>query len=362
MITTVTPWLLHDAEIALWSAWKDGMPMTGPGRGRQDPLFVAKASLSIAGSFDAAAAAADAAAGPMAAGIAWQISAEFPDGAVADEFGRVLARIHPGGYRILTVRFLDEASGHWTKLSFFYVVSVSDNVADSGQIMARTVALRSTFRQERIGSATPPDLDPVVIGEVDWICGPRKVTALEYDPTTETWTSLPANETGVSGSRYVLLTPITDEHGSDVLLAAYLPRVTPDAPDGDKLARASIQWQNTAVLRIGNQASEFHHGLVLQAGHALQALAITEPLVTYPQHRVIEEPVIVFRFLRRVYATIGHGVLAVPRLTENEDPPVTHDPAFRIAIPGDPNPATGQSGLTLLPNGAWIDGTLSIHP
>lgn len=362
MITTLTPWLLHDAEVALWPAWKDGMPQAGPaGRGRQEPLFVAKSSLTITGNFEEAAVSADGTGARMPVASSWQISAEFPDGAMADEFGRVLSALPPGGYRILTVRWLDEPSGQWTKLSFYYVTPVSDGLADSGQIMARTVSLKSAFRQEKTGSGLPPELDPVIVGEVDWVCGPRRITCLEYDPATETWSSLPENETGDGGSRYVLLTPVTDEHGSDVILAAYLPRLTPDDADGDKLRRASIKWQNTVVMRIGDDASSFHHGMVLQAGHALQAIGITEPLVKLPQDRVIDEPVIVFRYLDRVYATLGHGVFAVPRLLENTDPPVTHDPAFRIPIPGDPNESTGQSGLTLLPNGAWLDGTVSTH-
>ena len=60
-----------------------------------------------------------------------------------------------------------------------------------------------------------------------------------------------------------------------------------------------------------------------------------------------------------VDATLGHGVLAVPGLTCNAAAsPFTHDCPFRLAIPGDPNPTTNQSGLTLYPDGAWLDGTL----
>lgn len=365
MIETITPWVLADAEVALWAAWKDGTPMTGPGAGRgaQKPLFIGTASLSIAGNYQDAQTPADGSGAMLPVDVTWQVNAEFPDGVMADEFGRVLSRLHAGGYLILTVLFHDETLGEWTKLSFYYVTPGTDTAADSGsQVMNRTVALKSMHLQEKVGSGDPPALDPVVVGEVDWICGPMRVTALEYDPDAEVWTSLPRNLTGDGDTRYVTLTPITDEDGADVILAAYLPRVVPSEVVGDKLPRSQVKWQNTVAMRLGNQESSFHHGLVLQAGHALQAIGIVEPLAKIPQDRALDEPVIVFRYLRRVYATLGHGVFAVPRLVENESPPVSHDHPFRIPITGDPNPETGQSGLVLLPNGAWLDGTTAIHP
>ncbi len=357
---TLIPWLLHDAEVSLWAAWKDGSPFHGPGegRGRQEPLFTSTVSLSITETFEASAPTGHGWTGAETlGGSSFQISLDFQDGAVSDEFGRVLAGMHAGGFRILTVCFEDLLTGTWTKLTFFYVTPATDAQSETSQEMKRALTLKSTWKQEQVGLDSAPSLVPVMLGEVDWICGALRVTALTYDPSTETWLSTPRNDTG-DGSRYVNLSPATEDDGADVSLTVYLPRVV-DAPVvGEILPTALVEWQNTVAFIVGNEASAMQHGLAMRSGHALQAAGITEPLVMIPQDRMLDEPVVVFRYARRVYATLGHGVFAVPRLLENTPPPVIHDPAFRIAIPGPANPATGQSGLTLLPNGAWLDGTV----
>jgi hypothetical protein len=291
----------------------------------------------------------------------YQISISFPDGVLADEFGRLLSRMEPGGFRILTVRFFDEGLGHWTLLSFYYVTPATDTLADSDQVMGRTVALKSTWLEEEVGSGSMPSLVPVVKGRLDWVCGTQRVPAMTYDPITESWASTTHNLTG-DGSRYITLTPINDDDDADVILALYLPRVIPLDGTGSALDRHAVTWQNTVALRIGNHNSAHHHGLTLQAGHVLQAAGVVEPIYMLPQSRVLEEPVAVFRFLRRIYATLGHGVFAVPRLSPATTPPRSTDPAFRIAVPGPANPATGNSGLVLLPDGAWLDGTLLTTP
>lgn len=354
-----TPWVIHDVEIALWPAWKDGMPFAGPGArsGGAEPLFRCKSSLSIVETFEAGAVTGhDWRAAVPPAGSMWKISVGFPDGAHADEFGRVLARVEPGGLRILTALFSD-GGGEWTKLSFFYVTPDSDSSSDSGELIGRSVSLQSSWRSERVGTGSPPGMAPEVRCEVEWVCGARRVTALTYDPLAEVWESTAQNETG-DGSRYVTLGYVSEDEHADMVLAAYLPRIEPAPVVGDELASHRISWQNTLLLRIGGHDSENHHGLSFPAGHALQAIGIVEPLVMYSQDRVIDEPVVVFSCLRRVYAVIGHGVLAVPSFVENEDPPLSHDPAIRLAVTGDANPATGQSGLVLLPSGAWLDGAL----
>jgi hypothetical protein len=358
-----SPWTLHEAELALWPAWQDGFPFHGPGNGRDapSPLLSCKASLSISASFDnLPSPAQNWTAAPMVRAASYQIAIAFPDGVLADAAGRLMAGIHPGGYRILTVRFFDESSQAWTLWSFYHVTPSADATADSAERMVRTLTLDSKWRQERVGQGSMPSLYPTVLGEVDWICGTQCIHAMTYDPATETWSSTPRNATG-DGSRYVTISPLNEDEGSDVIIAAYLPRIAPAATSGDLLPRAAVNWQNTIAMKIGGHSAETHHGLTLQAGHTLQAIGIAEPLVRLPQSRVIDEPVVVFRYLRRVYATLGHGVFAVPRLNV-QAPPVTHDPAFRIAPTGPANPATGHSGIVLLPNGAWLDGTLLTNP
>lgn len=356
----IAPWVIHEAEVALYPAWKDGMPFRGPGqpRGVPAPIFHCKASLSISGSARKSASTGGNWTGNETNGPGdWSVSVAFADGALGDSISRVMSRLHWGGFHILCVRFVDERSGQWSLFRFFYVTWDSDESSESGQVMTRSVRLNASWMQEDAGSAAAPSLEPVVLGEVDWICGTQRVTAMTYNPLTETWVSLPRNDTG-DGSRYVNFSPVLDTP-SDVAMAAYFPRVIPGEQAPPALPRANVLWQNLVLLRIGNQLSPLHHGLVLMGGLSLQATGIVEPLMLHPQDRMLDEPVIVFRYLRRTYATLGHGVLAVPRLISNESPPFTHDYAFRLAIPGDPNPATGESGLTLLPDGAWLDGTIT---
>lgn len=356
-----TPWLLHDVDLALWPAWKDGMPFRGPGSGRGRPssaLLECKASLTIAETHSDSAATGHGWTGaePVSAS-SFSVTVDFPDGAMADEFSRILSRSHHGGFRILTARFLDEGTGAWSLMNFFYVTPAGETSGEQAQVISRSATFLSSWMQEWVGDAELPGLEPLVLGEVEWVCGPHRVPCLQYNPLTEVWRSLPTNETG-DGSRFITLTPLSADAGADIVLAMYLPRRVEAPVTGDFLPAAQIAWQNSVVLRLGNEASGFHHGLSSPSGHAVQALGIVEPLVKISQDRALDEPELVFRFMRRVYATLGHGVLAVPALAQNVAPPVSHDPAFRIAVPGPANPGSGHSGLVLLPDGAWLDGTL----
>jgi hypothetical protein len=357
----IAPWIIHEADIALYPAWKDGLPFLGPGltRGAVEPVFGCKASLSLTASTTRQATTGHNWSGNETHGEGeWQIAVGFPDGLHADAISRVLSRLHAGGFHILCVRFVDALTGQWSVLRFYYVTWDADEASDSSQIMQRSLRLRATWMQEEVGSAAPPSLSPVPLGEVDWICGSQRITCLTYHPDSETWASLPRNDVG-DGTRYVNFAPVLDVP-SDVALAAYFPRVIPGEQAAPALPMAGVLWQNLMLLRIGNHSSALHHGLVLLGGIQMQEAGIVEPLLLYPQARMLDEPVVVFRYLRRTYATLGHGVLAVPRLVANAAPPLSHDYPFRLSIPGAANPATGQSGLTLLPDGAWLDGTTTL--
>jgi len=357
-MTLHTPWTIHEAEAALYPAWRDGMPFYGPGgRGSPETLFLAKASLTISETQRHSAASAYNRSGNEPTFEAdFEIAVTFPDGAMSDSLSRVQARLEVGGLHVLVVRFQDEFSGHWTCLRFFYVTIESAETATSGEVMDRSIHLKATLLQETTGTGTAPSLDPVVIGEVDWICGGRRVTCLTYDPVSETWDATPQNDTGSDGTLLVNLAPV-DGCPTDVEMSAYFPRLVPGNAIPPALDQTTVAWCNLVVARIGNHASPVHHGLTLSDGITVQAAGCPEPIMALPQSRMLDEPVIVFRYLRRVYATIGHGVLAVPDL-ECSAPPFTHDCPFRLAIPGDPNPATDHSGLTLYPDGAWLDGTV----
>ena len=353
------PWLIHEAEVALYPAWLDGMPYQGPGllRGGSVPILSCPASLSITETkLRSAGMGFSSARAEPAADAEWEISVSFPDGWFSDAHSFIRSRLPDYGWFILVVRFVDPRTRCWSLLRFFFVTPQSDEAADSGEAMYRTLRFKAAHLQESGGGTAIPAMLPTVQGEVDWICGPQRITALLFDPEAETWTSTSLNETG-DGTRYVNLSPVQDS-ATDAILTGYFPRVQPDGRPAGFLSRGAVTWTNTYLLRIGNHLSPVHHGLTLLGGLNVQTIGIAEPLLAHPQSRMLDEPVIVFRYLRRVYATIGHGVLAVPELHQNATHPFTHDPAFRLIPAATVNPATQRNGLTLLPTGAWLDGTV----
>jgi hypothetical protein len=362
MSALIQPWGIHDAEMALWPAWKDGMPMRGPfaedadGRRWPEPLFYCKANLNIAETW----------APGEAGGLAWQgvaeavgksykIAVDFPDGAVQDAWGRVTSRLPEGGMYVLTVRYA--AGGVWTTLRFFHTVVESDGSAESGQVMMRPLRFAAGWMQEDTGSGTYPSLDPLVYGEVDWVCGSRRIPCMRYDPLAEEWTSRVENDIG-DGTRFVNISPVDASEGADVFVSYYVPRTEEVEPGGGKLRRRDIVWTNRIAFSVGRWDSPTTHGLRFTEGYALQAGNHVEPLEMIPQGRVLDEPVVVFHYIGRVYASLGHGVLAVPGLTEGVVE-ARHDPMFRISPTGGNNPETGDNGLTLLPDRAWLDGAVA---
>ena len=350
----ITPWSIHEAEIALYPAWSDGMPYVGPGtRAEVSPLLQCKSSLSIAhtprdlesGGFNWTGA-------ESTADGVWEISIGFPDGAFTDAISRLKSRPAPGGFHVLVVRFIDEVSGHWSCLRFFYVTLAGDDASEKNQIMERSLRLRSTWLQENVGSATAPSMLPEVLGEVDWVCGGQRITALTYNSATQVWTSLAQNAIGGGGS-YARIHGV----GDNVTLSAYMPYLDAAAPPANAPAREEVAWLEKDILHIGNADSLVHHGLKMGDGFALQTLGISEPLMRNHTgwNRGLDPVYLIFRYLRRVYATIGDGVLAAADVTYDAAPD-SIDPPFQI------RPAADGMGMVILPDGAWVDGSLFIDP
>lgn len=347
----ITPWTIHEAEIALYPAWRDGMPFRGPGtRADASPLLQCKSSLSISHTpRDLESSGFNWTGAESTADGVWEISASFPDGAFTDVLSRLKSRPSPGGFYILVIRFIDAVSGHWSCFRFFYVTAMADGVSEKSQIMERTLSLRSTWLQEDVGASSAPSLEPLVLGEVEWICGSQRVTALTYNPATLAWASLPRNEIGGGGS-YVRV------HGADddITLSCYLPSLVTAAPVTDAPLRKNVQWGEGDVFHVGNSGSPTHYGLALGDGFSLQVLGIVEPLLRdyTGWDRGMDPVYVVFRYLRRIYAVLGDGVLAMPKITLAA-PPASHDPAFQF------RPANSGMGLVLLPQGGWLSGTVS---
>jgi hypothetical protein len=357
------PLLITHAEIAIFPAWKDGHPYLGPGlrRGAFHPILSCMAAVSATETRRPAAPAGfDWRGGPPSSfHTEWEIAVDAQDGIHADELSVLPSKLPDGGFYILVVRFVDPETRLWRCLRWYYVSAADDELHERADAMRRGLRFRAGWFQETVGDGGVPALSPVVFGEVEWRCGSQCVTAWIFDPDTETWTSTPQNETG-DGSRYVEIA-ISEEDENDLVLAAYFPRAAVESRATGLLPRRAIAWGNHYLLTIGNHLSAWCHGMRLHDGINVQTNGTPEPLLTVPQDRIIDEPVIVFRYLARVYAVIGHGVFAMPSLTTGSTPPPpVHDPAFILGPPGPVNPATGFTGLVLLPNAAYLDGTIPI--
>ncbi len=327
------PWSIHECEVAIYAAWKDGMPMTGPGDGRrkQTAIFSGKASVKIDQSFPASEPGAfDHTNSSPAADCNYALTINFLEHAIEDDFSRMLSRFHAGGFHIVTLRYLEEGSlNEWTKRQFFYVAPATDQQeananSDTSIAFSRSLSLRAGWMQETTGHNSPPTADPEVLGEVEWICGPHRIPCLTYDPATLTWSGTGENSTGEEAPPHVAIGTL--ETGSP-FFSLMLPRLNPEN---------QIQWEHTIAFTLADGTDFTPHG-----GHNMQSNGTPEPLLMSSQSRVLDEPVAVFRYLRRVYASVGHGLVCIPSINA-ESPPDTHEPSFRI---GD---------VILLPQGAYL--------
>jgi hypothetical protein len=134
---------------------------------------------------------------------------------------------------------------------------------------------------------------------------------------------LGTNETSDSTPPYCA---IGELENTDPFFSLMLPRLN---------EQEEIEWQNTIAFTLAKGES-----FVPQADHILQTEGISEPLILNRQNRFLDEPLAVFRFLRRVYASVGHGRICIPALF-SDPPPATHFPRFQIGA------------VELLPQGAF---------
>jgi|GEM_PF-7032340 len=328
----LTPWTIHEAEIGLYAAWKDGLPMEGPGgRHKESALFSALGSVSITQSFAPGQSGIfDHTGSPRSGPGLYSISLDFKDGAVEDDLSRLMTRLHGGGYHVLVIRFRDEAgSGNWTKRQFFYVSlnrdSLSANAASRGDgaAVARQLDLQASWMVETVGSTSSPSAEPEVLGEVEWICGPHRIPCLTYDPATQTWAETNQNATTEALPPHAYLGELL---GGEIGVSLMVPRLV----DGE------TQWQAEVAVTVDGST------ITPYGDYTLQQNGTPEPLLCVAQDRVLDEPLLVFRYLRKVYFSIGHNLICIPSVS-GDAPPDTHEPNFRI---GD---------LVFLPRGAFTD-------
>lgn len=337
------PWTIHEADVAIYAARKDGWPLTGPSPDRGSiPLLEYRTSLRIESILSPASSGGlDYTGAATARQEGFSIQTEIPEGPREDGLSTALSIIEAGGLYCIVVRFEDSGnSGEWSLWRFYYVTLDSDSTGDQDQVMRRSFRFRSSYRQVQSGIGTLPAMRPAPLGEVEWICGPVRVTALLYDPVARAYTSTPQNLVSAAedAAPFVALGE-TDGRG---WLSYYLPR--PENEDGPTLSGdpaeagtpITVAWLHAIAFIVEPDST-----LALQPGFTLQTNGTPEPLLMSTQSRLWDEPLVVFRFLNRIYASVGHGVVAIPSLS-SDLPPATHEPDFRLGI------------LRLLPFGGYF--------
>ncbi len=336
---SVQPYTVHEAEIALFHAWGDGMPVGGPFARHLRPVVEDefKVGLKIS-QVDAS----EALAGefgewrrhrPQAVGNAdWLVETGTLLGAPVDDGGVQLGSfLIPGMPVILVVRFLCADTGRWRLLQFHDCVVLPAEAGDENQWMRQKVQF-SAGHLEEFKSGTLPPLVPKLRGVIEWRHLGRRVRCWEYDPVGDTLMEDDENvqTVGEETVRYVSIEP-----GVDGVGLSYMAAKTVDATSGG-LPATGIGWIDAITLSVN-----WSSGLILSPGWRLETEGCAEPILLPPSGRHWEHPRVVFRFLGRTYATLQAGVFAMPSFTEGL-PDLPLDTPIRIGR------------LALYPEGGWL--------
>lgn len=336
----VQPYTVHEAEVAVFHAWGDGMSVGGPLlRNLQPPVTDEfRAGLKIS-QVEAG--------GGMAADFGewrkfrpqlvmdsdWMVEMSVPLAAVATDDGvQLSAFLRAGSPVVVVVRFLCTDTGLWRVFQFHDCLVQPQDAGDEGQWMMRAVKF-SAGHMEEFKSGTLPPLVPRLCGVIEWRHLGRCVRCWEYDAVTDTLTEDAENVAVVDGDtvRHVSLETVA----GGVALSYLLPWSV-DAILGGQEAGA-LGWQNVLVFTVGESS-----GLIMEPDWEMEAQGCAEPLLLPPSGRHWEHPRVVFRFLGRRYATIEARVFALPALVEDALPEMPMDQPIRIG------------NLVLYPEGGWL--------
>ncbi len=280
-----------------------------------------------------------------------------------DRGNNIISQLHPSSEYILVIRTYDKLHGNWKLIQLHHAhlndqKSASDISSDNDSFSLRASHLES-FAGNTNQAALPP-LTPQLMATVEWCHQGKTIPCFHYNPTSETWQESPLNAfipTGEAESqRYCYVGP--DANNPTQAIIKYLTLNTTEATSaGNDLPRTGLTFTETLALTIGNHLNPSHHGLKTAVGHTLQLLGCPEPISSHPSASHWPHPLLRFRFLGRIYATISHGIIAIPSITTatiTTPPPL--DPPIWIAPNGTLNPETGHTGLLLLPHTGILDG------
>lgn len=328
------PFTVHEAEVAVWHAWGDGIPVAGPTPRHLNLPVTFRAGLRMAqgegletgGDF-----------GEWRGRRAipgdgeWTVEMSSPLGAAWDAGVQVDSLPPVGAPVVIVVRFFDRAAGLWRVYQFHDAFLAPADAGEDGQRMMRALRFAAGWREE-FKSGTMPGLEPRLRGVIEWRHLGRVVRCWEYDPVLDAWQEDAENVVTMEGVpvRYVTLDSSVPGEVSVAMLAAV-------SQDGEMagLQAALLGWKDVAVFTVGSS------GLTLEPGWTLEAQGAAEPLLLPPSGRHWEHPKVVFRVLGRHHATACAGVFALPALQEGV-PERPMDLPLRIGR------------LLLYPDGGWL--------
>lgn len=336
---TIQPYTVHEAEVAVFHAWGDGLPVDGPlSRGLLVPVADEfRSGLKIGQVGGGAGLSGDFGEWrlnrPQAVmGGEWMVEFTAPLGAPRDEVGVNLGSfLLPGMPVVVVVRFQCRETGVWRVFQFHDCVVLAGDAGDEGQWMVQGAKF-SAGHMEEYKSGAIPALVPRLRGVIEWRHLGRRVRCWEYDAGTNTFAEEAENSEVVGGDvvRYVNL----DFSGDGVGLS-YLAASLVDVTSGGVAAKA-VGWADAAAFSVTESS-----GLTFEPGVEMEAEGCAEPLLLPVSGRQWEAPRVVFRFLGRVYATLEAGVLALPD--------------FTVGAPVAPMDFPLRLGrLLLYPAGGWL--------
>jgi hypothetical protein len=336
-----TPFLIHDAQVALFPAWEDGMPMTGPSplRTAVAPFFQCLTSIRWSrnavrkdSAFGDHRRAGDFRAEEIAISIA------HPEGVVLDPVGHAHRLPSMAGRYCLVVVLWAQEANQWQRWQFFHVRIANDSFdgGDGSDASARPLELIAEHIEfDTYTSSQPPACVPEVLGRVDFICGPLHIPCMTYDMLAEEWRMTTFSDTGITHTvageetslAYCLwdepeiTDPVTLPGGVETSTFSLMQPRTEIPAGMSPPVYLGVVWQQRLFFSL-QRSSVTNEKNVLLLHHAitLEANGSPEPIERIEQDQMLHESVAVFRVLDRVYATVGHDCIAVPAIHYGEVP------------------------------------------
>lgn len=337
-------YIVHEADVAFFSAWRDGFPVYGP--------FERHAVLGLTDDFRAGLTIRQLRdsdgeggafgewrkhAGDSLPGVdSWQVDMKLPLVAMLDDDERVPSWPDAGAPLVMVIRFLDKKTGWWRLYQFHDAILLPVDASEDSQNMMRSVNVSAGWMEERYHGEAVPDLVPAIRPVIEWRHAGKRVRAWEYDPVLDEFIEGGENVSLIDDveQRYVSLN-FSEVEGVEVAALYYMAAGTASQFVAGGLAGQQVGWGEVGVFEIGAS------GLNLWPGWAIENEGAVEPLACADSGRHWEHPRVVMRLLGRIYATISHGIFAFPKLEEGY-PDVIIDPPLRIGR------------LLLLPEGGFL--------